>query len=72
MSKGGSISSSLKVAVVVVVHWVPKKISYFAWLKPYKVGNFFWDTVYMVSVNLTEKLLLINKFLIKSELVLLV
>ena len=25
----------------------PKKNSYFAWLKPYKVGNFFWDTVYI-------------------------
>ena len=29
------------------LHCVPKKISYFAWLRRYKVGNFFWDTVYI-------------------------
>ena len=31
--------------ILIILHGVPKKISHFAWLKPYKVGNFFWDTV---------------------------
>ena len=25
----------------------PKKMSYFAWVQAFKVGHFFWDTVYI-------------------------
>ena len=38
-----------------LIHCVPKKISYFALLKPYKVGNFFWDTVYKASFKNKQK-----------------
>ena len=53
-----------------VLHGVPKKISYFAWLKPYKVGNFFWDTVYIqeycfgIALGDSEQLSKVNYFFI--------